>query len=106
MRHRLRRRKERSHESELQSQRTFLVSLLKNVKRHPILDAAGHVDMLCLGVDDAFFSSELAANGEQRRVADHVLQLFASSGCVANRDVRPRGLDAVDECCDLVLHKK
>ena len=43
------------------------------MKRHSVLDTAGHVEMLGFGVDDSFSSSEREVNGKQRRVADHML---------------------------------
>ena len=44
--------------------------------RTPGNGAAGHVEVLGLGIDHALFASEQKAYGKQRCVADHVLQLF------------------------------
>jgi hypothetical protein len=45
------------------------------MKSHSILDAAGHIQVLGLGVYDSFPSSEQKADRKERRVAYHVLQL-------------------------------
>ena len=85
---------------------TLLISPFENVKGHPILDAAGHVEVLGLGIDDAFLPTEGEANGEQGRIADHVLQLFETRGCFLDRNRHRIGIDMFDLSCDLVLHGK
>ena len=51
----------------------FLIRLLQDVKRHPVLDAAGKVKMFSFGIDDAVLTKIAQVDGQQRRVADHVL---------------------------------
>src|SRR5437870_3228228 len=63
----------------------FLISSLENVKGHPVLDAASHVELLGLGIDDTLFSSEQKVYDKQRCVADHVLQLFEAIWQFADR---------------------
>jgi hypothetical protein len=80
------------------------VCLFQDMKGHPVLDAAGHVEVLGLGVDDALFSSEREPNGKQWRVADHMLQLVEACRCLADQRLRrQQGIGALD--CDLALHK-
>ena len=57
----------------------LLISLLQDVKSHAILDAAGQVEVLGFCIDHALFTPVQEANREQRRVADHVLELFTAS---------------------------
>jgi len=83
----------------------FLVCLLENVESHPVLDAAGHVEVLGLGIDDPLFSVERKSNSKQRRVADHVLQLLEARRSLADQCLcRQQRSDVLD--CDLVLHRK
>jgi hypothetical protein len=53
----------------------------------PATNASGLMD-----VNDAVFSSKSEANGEQRRVADHVLQLFASRWGLEHRHISRRSM--------------
>jgi len=56
--------------------------------------------MLGLGVDDAFPSLEAQAHREQRRIADHVLQLVAPTWRLADRPFCSRqDIDALDKSC-------
>src|SRR5205814_1676681 len=56
----------------------LLIGFLQDVKSHPILYAAGQIEMLGLCMDHALFPSIQKTNSEQRRVADHVLELFTA----------------------------
>ena len=46
-----------------------LVAAAEDVKGHPVLDAAGHVEVLGLGVDDAPLAVEAQIDGQEGRVA-------------------------------------
>ena len=76
----------------------FLISSLQNVKGHPVLNAAGHVEVFSLGINDSLSSSERKPNGKQWCVADHVLQLFEAKWSLADGspDCRQR-IDKRDE---------
>ena len=78
----------------------FLISLLENVKGHPVLDAASHVEVLGLGIYDSLLASKQKAYGKQRCVADHVLQLFEASWCLGDQAIRSQqGFDWSDPVC-------
>ena len=51
-----------------------LVATPDDVQRHAVLDAAGHVQVLGLGVDRAGLAAKLALDREDRRVADQVAE--------------------------------
>lgn len=84
----------------------FLISPLKDVKCHPVLNAAGHVEMFGLGINDAFLTAEGEADGEQRCIADHVLQLFEACGYLRDRNRSRIEVDMFDSGRDLALHRK
>jgi len=56
----------------------LLVGFLQNVKGHAVFDAAGQVEMFGLCIDHPLFPAIQKTNREQRRVADHVLELFTA----------------------------
>ena len=51
------------------------VGLAQDVEGHSILDAAGHVHVLGFGVDHALPTAVAEVDRQQRRVADHVLEV-------------------------------
>jgi hypothetical protein len=50
------------------------VTLLQDEESHPVLDAAGHVDVFGLGVDHAPSAAEGHVDSEQRCVADEAFE--------------------------------
>ncbi|HEX3252108.1 MAG TPA: hypothetical protein VHS05_21905, partial [Pyrinomonadaceae bacterium] len=60
------------------------------MKSHSILDAAGHIQVLGLGVYDPFPSSERKSNGKERRVTYHMPQLPDATGRLRGGSLRQR----------------
>jgi hypothetical protein len=52
--------------------------------------------VLGLGVNDSFLTAEGEADCEQRRIADHVLQVFEARGRFLNRNRGWVGVDVFD----------
>ena len=53
---------------------TAFVGAPQDVQRHSVLDAAGEIQMLALGIDHAARTPISKIDGKQRRVADHASQ--------------------------------
>ena len=59
------------HDEIARSQNPVAVTLGDDVQRHPVLDAAGHVEILGLGVEHAWPAAIGEVDGQEWRVAHH-----------------------------------
>jgi hypothetical protein len=53
---------------------SFRIGPPQDVQRHPVLDAAGQVHLLALGVNGATLAAELEVDRQQRGVANQSLK--------------------------------
>jgi hypothetical protein len=59
----------------VRSERPSFITSSKDMKRHPVFDAAGHIEIFGFGIDGSFLSSEGEFDGQEGSISDKAGQL-------------------------------